>query len=299
MPKDLYSKRGKTMNASVALSRGTVIVLASLLLKGTTVSAVDQRQITHFPPNQTEEVYYHDDVPSWLLPNATVSPTLQFQGCWEFPQWNREADDASDVLLLTKRLVRFKLCPDGCDEDCNNYYVLDLNQYMELYQELACRHALEKCDCYSLEFDDCDESQCFLDAGVQELCGNGQFMGCADSHDIGNSGHFIGPYCGDDGSSIRLGFFREQTCTLFADRDVTGKSSFVDFAKTKEAATNAVVDLSTIGKTPSLVNHEECLACSTTSSSELPCPELYHAAGKCDDVNQNACSFLAENIVEK
>ena len=118
--------------------------------------------------------------------------SLKFLGCHHVASWNADAgDDANDVRILTKRLVRFRLCPSN---SCGNHargckagygdYVVDLATYAQAYweghrraQEQECEMFLWKqCDCDDEYTDDKDDNfnkdyceyDCYNDAGKDE-----------------------------------------------------------------------------------------------------------------------------------
>ena len=64
---------------------------------------------------QEEEEYNWDEE----MENRWISGySIKFQGCHHISQWNKEAEDEEDVRIVTKRLVRFRLCPtDYCVGD--------------------------------------------------------------------------------------------------------------------------------------------------------------------------------------
>lgn len=70
--------------------------------------------------------------------------SIKFQGCHHISQWNDDAEDEEAVRIITKRLVRFRLCPtqycsssntQGC---ANGYgdYIIDMDSYLASYMEL-------------------------------------------------------------------------------------------------------------------------------------------------------------------
>lgn len=118
--------------------------------------------------------------------------SLKFQGCYHVQQWNDNADDANDVKISTKRLVRFRLCPSnsclstkagGCTGGYGDY-VLDMNTYVEAYYEAKQRQDEQECENYLNYNCDCDdddgkgddfdrdncEYDCFAAAGMTDQC---------------------------------------------------------------------------------------------------------------------------------
>merc|ERR1719410_1991872 len=98
--------------------------------------------------------------------------SLKFQGCFHVSQWNAEADGEEDVRIMTKRLIRFRLCPaDSCETSCDSGYgdyIIDMNTYVESYLESkeelerqACEYLEENvCDCEEKDDDQFDEDEC-------------------------------------------------------------------------------------------------------------------------------------------
>ena len=173
--------------------------------------------------------------------------SLKFQGCHEITQWNGEADGEDDVRVSTKRLVRFRLCPSGSCQDessagCTSGYgdyVMDMNTFLEAYlqgveeeKEYQCQIYMEKCDnqCGNMDDDACDQA-CLTGYGMSE-CYEGEdgafdlqeYVQCAEwagndgGNDNGNA-YYVGPYCSDQGGSIHLGLFTDETCTTFSSSD--------------------------------------------------------------------------------
>lgn len=102
-------------------------------------------------------------------------------------QWNDEADDEEDVRIMTKRLVRFRLCPSsscssssagGCSSGYGDY-IVDLDEFVasivqdrEESQERACENMRENCGCDDddgrddgFDEEEC-QYECFVNAGM-------------------------------------------------------------------------------------------------------------------------------------
>lgn len=190
--------------------------------------------------------------------------SIKFQGCHHINQWNEEAADEEDVRIMTKRLVRFRLCPtDECSNErtggCNSHYgdyVVDMNVFIDAYlqseaedMEAKCQATEEICDATCDGADDDCMSGCFQsyglsgcmeaddDAARQQLdvtdyayCAQYDFPD-RDDDAGGDDGaeveYFVGPYCADQGGEINLGLFTDDTCTTFANG---GKSLFYKLA---------------------------------------------------------------------
>eukprot|EP00568_Trieres_chinensis_P005401 CAMPEP_0183309530 /NCGR_PEP_ID=MMETSP0160_2-20130417/25399_1 /TAXON_ID=2839 ORGANISM="Odontella Sinensis, Strain Grunow 1884" /NCGR_SAMPLE_ID=MMETSP0160_2 /ASSEMBLY_ACC=CAM_ASM_000250 /LENGTH=413 /DNA_ID=CAMNT_0025473575 /DNA_START=57 /DNA_END=1298 /DNA_ORIENTATION=+ len=117
--------------------------------------------------------------------------SLKFQGCHHVASWNDEADDENDVRVMTKRVVRFRLCPsDQCGSNAmgcrSGYgdYIVDLATYAKAYWESKRRMQERNCEIYLWKNCDCDEDDgqdrgddfnpeyceydCFADAGMDQ-----------------------------------------------------------------------------------------------------------------------------------
>jgi len=186
--------------------------------------------------------------------------SIKFQGCHHINQWNEYAEDEDDVRIMTKRLVRFRLCPsDDCNDEktggCNSHYgdyVVDMNIFVDAYLEseaydleAQCEATEDICDnncggqdddCLTSCYDSYGLSACMQaddDAAVDILdpldyayCAQYAFPDRDD--DYYNNGddaveYYIGPFCADQGGEINLGLFTDDTCTTFASQ---GKSLF-------------------------------------------------------------------------
>lgn len=86
--------------------------------------------------------------------------SIKFQGCHHVQQWNENNDEESDVKIMTKRLVRFRLClSDMCLTDksvgCTSKfgdYIVDMDTFLEAYWQAleedtdeVCGDALTDC----------------------------------------------------------------------------------------------------------------------------------------------------------
>lgn len=258
--------------------------------------------------------------------------SIKFQGCHHVPQWNDEANDEEDVRVLTKRLVRFRLCPtdtctsdswDGCSSDYGDY-VVDLETFTTAYwesmlenQEMQCEAAREICG---------DSNYCLAQNGMQECIENEnqgdddvakameefdpiEFMECREyNFENGNQMYdeygeevnfFIGPFCADQGGSINLALFTDETCTAFySDGDTYFKN-------------NAGFDLpfSEDSMIPT-----DCLQCKEYEDEDQNngqdnndnddvnqvCEEVYDMSGKCETnmqsatyPNEGACNYIS------
>lgn len=263
--------------------------------------------------------------------------SLKFLGCFHVSQWNNDAEDEEDVRIMTKRLVRFRLCPTdtcsaeqgaGCDSGYGDY-VLDMSTYTQAYleakeeaQQNACEQYKENCACDGDDNDDEEacENECFSNAGM-DYCVRDEdaievrdYMECAqyeipeadddnrrrrleDGEEEEEAAYYIGPYCANQGGSIHLGFFTDDTCSEYAD-DNAGASTYYSLSGSSLPYSKK-----------SLVS-KECMTCLASKEendddaeeqedeTNEACEQVYQAAGKCESYlstdypNEAACSFM-------
>lgn len=106
---------------------------------------------------------------------------IKFQGCLHVAQWGADEENGGgedDVMVATKRLVRFRLCPSGfcssesgygCNSDYGDYvidmdtYVANFLEHKNEYQEQKCEQFIENggCSCENNGDDQYDEQSCF------------------------------------------------------------------------------------------------------------------------------------------
>lgn len=180
---------------------------------------------------------------------------LKFQGCFETSAWNAEGDGEDAAKVMTKRLVRFRLCPSGSCSDssasgCSSGYgdyLVDLNQFLDTWseakmqkEEYDCEQVREACGCGENDQDDDEEAceytcytnanmgYCIEEEGQFELqrytyCGEVEMPENDDDNrrrrldEEEEEALFLGPYCSSQGGSIHLGMFTEETCSTQYD----------------------------------------------------------------------------------
>jgi hypothetical protein len=116
---------------------------------------------------------------------------IKFQGCHHVTQWNDEADGEEDVRIATKRLIRFRLCPEdmctaesagGCSSDYGDY-IIDMNTFLDVYytaveeyNQWRCEYTAQTtCGCQNEnQADDFNEEicqyDCYVANGIQDIC---------------------------------------------------------------------------------------------------------------------------------
>ena len=261
-----------------------------------------------------------------------ASYSIKFQGCHHVPQWNDEANEEEDVRVLTKRLVRFRLCPtdtckddtwEGCDSDYGDY-IVDLETFASAYWEQMQENLEMQCEAIK---EICgDSNYCMIQNGMED-CIEGdnnvddysakleaefdpiEYMECkefnfenayAQYNDQGEEiQFFIGPYCADQGGAINLAVFTDDTCSAFYQ---DGEAYFQDNA-------GFALPFSSDSLIPT-----DCVQCKeyedqnqnngndNNDNDEIAqvCEEVYELAGKCESnlqgtyyPNEGACSYIS------
>jgi len=254
------------------------------------------------------------------------------QGCFHVSQWNAEADGEEDVRIMTKRLIRFRLCPaSSCESSCDSGYgdyVIDMNTYVDSYMEAkeemeqqACQNLEENvCNCEKGDDDQFDEeecmSECYADNNMsycdkdEEGFQVNDYLECGNfdiPDDDGNGRrleeeeeevqYFLGPYCSDQGGAIYMGMFTDDTCSEFADS--------YGGARTYKSLVGSSLPYSS----KNLIG-SECVSCLQEKEEQgddqeeeeeevsQVCEMLYQSSGKCeskldiDNPNENGCNFM-------
>jgi hypothetical protein len=243
--------------------------------------------------------------------------------------------------LIRFRLCPSKSCSASSAAGCSSGYgdyIIDMNTFLNSYYQAVenynyyqCQATLEKCSCQNdnAEGDDFNkeacEYKCYAKYGMVDICNaedpdnsNQQqgepfqlsdYVGCAqlqlqqaEGQDQENQ-YFIGPYCSEQGGSIYLGLFTDDTCTEFAD-NYKGMSTY-----------KSLVGQSLPYSKQSIIT-QDCLTCKEPQEynqrgndgqdsdqvSEM-CEQIYYTAGKCESalkssgykyqINENACNYIS------
>jgi hypothetical protein len=249
---------------------------------------VDQNQ------NQNDGYDYQNVDTSFL-----AGYSVKFQGCHHVQQWNSDADDEDDVRIMTKRLVRFRLCPasdcvsdlTGCTSRYGDY-VVDMGTFMSAYMENngnnnngnnngnnnnnGGERALDQ------NFDVSNYLECGEFDMRRRLDQNGDNYNNNDDNE--DSSYYLGPYCADQGGEIRMGMFTDDTCTSFAQN---GETQFYQ-------STGSSLPYSE----QSMVSFN-CMSCNNGNYEANDfCSGVYAYSGKCetkmniDYPNESSCSYI-------
>eukprot|EP00986_Skeletonema_menzelii_P000676 scaffold193_cov157-Skeletonema_menzelii.AAC.8 len=171
----------------------------------------------------------------------------------------------------------------GCNGDNGN-------NNNENYSEEMCLY-----DCYmnkGMEY--CVENNPYAQDGeeqeqqqdIQEMAQCQQFEVQNNNNNQNNGGeqvqYFMGPHCSDDGSSIRMGLFTDDACTIFAD-DYYGATTYASLNYGKSMPYS---DTTMVGT--------ECMSCKEAQDNENQndandadnvkegCEQLYEGSAKCE-----------------
>ena len=223
----------------------------------------------------------------------------------------------------------------GCDSDYGDY-VIDMNTFLETYygaldnyNQYKCENTLNTlCDCEDSDDkgDDFDADQCayncYVKYGMEDICvadddqGDGfaaaDYVECQQAQFNGNNGgrrsleeqvaYYIGPYCAEQGGSIFLGLFTDDTCTTFAD-NYGGANTYSSITGTSlPYSTDSLISMDCIDcKEPSEYNEDGNDAQDDDEVIEM-CEQIYAGAGKCEQglqatgylssANTNACNYI-------
>jgi hypothetical protein len=253
--------------------------------------------------------------------------SLKFEGCHHISQWNPEAVEGDDVRIMTKRLVRFKLCPtDFCDNNkgCTSGYgdyIIDMESYIaawfeakQVYQSFKCDFlASDVCQCTAADTGEVD-SYCLYDCYVahkMSSCMENPYGDSASSNIFDLSDYmtcsqlsdnfYAGPYCASQGGAIHLGVFTDESCTVFADT-AGGRETYYALKGTNlpYGQTN-IIDMDCMSCMEPSENNNDGDDADDTDTVTDACESIYAPAGKCEShlpygtsmvPNNNACNYL-------
>lgn len=111
--------------------------------------------------------------------------------------------------------------------------------------------------------------------------------------------YYMGAYCSENGGSIHVGLFTEDSCSVFAD-DNSGADTYLSLAGTDMPyATTTLIGSECVScKEPKDVNQNNENDQYDVDEVKESCEELYQAAGKCEEAlditnpSTSACNFM-------
>ncbi len=238
---------------------------------------------------------------------------IKFQDCHSVTQWNGSNDDDDDdsAKIIHKRLVRFRLCPvstcsssssTGCSTKYGDY-VVDVNTFMYYYLSAQ---AEANSDISSYCQNECQNNyncidNCYKEHGYSETIsnndddgnnGNGNFdaMNFAQCSQLQNN-LYIGPYCSNDGQSIYLGLFSNDSCSQFSSCDTS--CFYSAFGYELPYTSSSLVSKTCVSCTYGTVQND-----SGSNYAKEQCQNIYSESGKCETKmsinypNESACNYV-------
>ncbi len=208
--------------------------------------------------------------------------SVKFQGCHHVQQWNENAVEEDDVRIMTKRLVRFRLCPSGeCSSElggCSSHYgdyIVDMETYLSAYYTAMQGNNGNQNNQNNQNNNNAASYMTCTQFNARRDLQNNAYYGDQDVT------YYVGPYCADQGGEIRLGLFVDDTCTSFAQ----SQYAIQGMAYT----TQSMVSMS-------------CTQCGAYNNGAYAvsdfCSSIYEIAGKCESKmsvyypNEAACSYI-------
>lgn len=246
--------------------------------------------------------------------------------------------------LVRFRLCPTQMCTlesaSGCSSGYGDY-VIDMNIYLEAFLESVAEYNAAKCE-YLEQTSGCDNDNgdyCLYDYyaanGMADICADGNpyqnnyngdddangfdladWTECAQANLADNNGgrqlenqgieYYMGPYCAEQGGSIYLGLFTDDSCTTFAD-DYGGKEAYYSLTgKELPYGENNMItmDCYSCVDADNQYNYDENGGNNQNNNnggevSEM-CAMVYEQSGKCESSlevngvypNYNACSYI-------
>lgn len=144
--------------------------------------------------------------------------SIKFQGCHTIKQWNYAADDESDVRVMSKSLVRFRMCPSdscvankaaGCTTGYGDY-VVDMSDFMGSWWEASRQNIEYACYEYLQTSCSCNDDDQQADDFNRDYCEYDCFNSAAKPECIDRN-----PYEEQEGGNNQNQFNAEDymTCT--------------------------------------------------------------------------------------
>jgi len=182
--------------------------------------------------------------------------SIKFEKCQLVKQYDAEEDggEENDTILVTKRFVIFRLCPDSSCGSCNyNYgeYLVDMETYLQTmieYKQELQEEVCETCnECVEMEAeaaenqangnDDQEEdedawkcngvdtSTCYGECqNIENMEENGymdasEYVECQqlDYEDNYGNSYYAGAMCASSGTRIKIGVFTDEECSNYDD----------------------------------------------------------------------------------
>jgi len=260
--------------------------------------------------------------------------SIKFQGCHHITTWNNNAAYESDLRVATKRLVRFRLCPsgscqarsDGCSSKYGDY-VVDMSTFVQTFLQARAYARSYQCSLHAATCEDScsasdDQTSCQLScyAGyglnycvqsstTEESSFDPLNYATCSAYSFWNQtyssyySYYVGPYCANQGGSIYLGLFTDNTCTAFVS---DGKSAFAkkagfDLPFSQESLIS--YDCFSCKEPASTGNADDTYYTNANDQADSDnvkefCETVYAKAGRCESKmsisypNEAACTYI-------
>jgi len=251
--------------------------------------------------------------------------TFQFQKCYSWDAFGRDEQGRQESYVV------FRACPQGsCSAGCRYGadYIVEMRDYVEAYtdakqnlEEYNCELVQNNCACDDDQVDDNTCLQNCYDAAGLSYCqnndedgnGNGnnfdveEFNECRefemnndDDNDDDNNNVFYGSmYCASGGTSIYLGLFTDEECTV-KDTSNAYKTNYGEALP--YSSTSILGNECTSCANPFYVEGDDDQNQNDEDEINEMCLELYEQSGKCetnlkiDYPTTNACNYI-HNVV--
>lgn len=205
-------------------------VFATLLTATTTSALKASSPIAQKLMSSSRRLEDDNDAASWI-----VDYSLQFQSCHVINSFNFGEEQGDNQGNGQQSVVKFKLCPSNkCGSGCSGAeYVAPLDMFVNAYtewemndKEYKCEQVRENCYCDNANDDEACEYQCYVSAGLQDVCVEQEknddgyefdlqdWMECKEIEANDNyQQYYVGPKCSSSGQKINLGVFTDEFCT--------------------------------------------------------------------------------------
>ncbi|KAL7509528.1 hypothetical protein ACHAXN_006515 [Cyclotella atomus] len=217
--------------------------------------------------------------------------SVKFEKCQTTKQYDANNNNNGNSVLLTKRFIIFRLCPD---DSCSNYgeYLIDMDSYLqaaipqlEAMQEQYC----EECNaCVNVDDDGCngvDVDTCYQKCtNIANMESNGYvdaalYTQCGKVYQNQNTGvaYYAGAMCSSSGTKIKIGLFSDQTCSTLAEADN------IDHYIKNDNGYNVKLSYHLLKQTFSAADGGNFVVnCYQDGGVSDMCQNLYEEAGKCE-----------------
>lgn len=293
-----------------------LVAALSLLTTPSLVSGKTQKQELLTSARRRTE-----DVDASYFEYGLSSFSVRFEKCQYVKSFDDEVaeDEDEDSVLAMKHFVVFKICPsDECQTSCNGVhgnYVADIQDYLaatvEYEQEefeTMCDNCNERCNDEGEYCSGCGklcyqwvnlENQGYVDASQYIECQQLEIDNDDDDDGDDEVQYYVGPKCGSNGESIRIGLFADENCFEPIDdmdvEDLIGaKLSYHVLSNVVSTSSDSTTCLSCKESGDDDDNNNEDDEADEDNVNEM-CEELYNIAAKCESPYGLTAGFIDVN----